>query len=375
METKSFDVVIIGAGPSGLLAAIMASKNRHVLLVEQGGKSFELGKRILVSGNGRANFFNEELLNKDCYSKYPLNEIKDFVWSDITPVDFINYLEKDLGFLYKKEDNLYYPYFNRSECLQNLLVQQLKNNNITIKQGKLISIDSGNNSVVIKNNENTISKFKYNDLILAIGAKSLDRNDYNDFLLSSLNVKSYPFKPCLCPIKVKEPLPSYLNKNRLRGRLSLYHNDELIYQEDGELLFKDDGISGICVFNSTLYLNEYQRRHKTNDFTYEFQYLEAGKSISYSSYPYFLRRYLSENKNAEPGKFRFTFAELYPFSQSQISYGGILLSEINKEDFSLKDHPDIHIIGEMLDQNFICGGYNMGTALIEGYILGRRLAK
>ena len=101
--------------------------------------------------------------------------------------------------------------------------------------------------------------------------------------------------------------------------------------------------------------------------------MDEKMDCSYSAYPYFLRRYLEEHKDAKRGVFTFTFASLYSFKESQISYGGIRLSEIDMNTMEAKNHPPIYLAGEMLDQNFRCGGYNMGLAFVEGYKAGRRL--
>lgn len=332
-----------------------------------------LGKRILVSGNGRANFYNEDLLSKDAYHNSILSPVSDVVFSSghNYAEEFLSYLSEELQFPYTREGKLYYPYFNRAESLQNTLVQQLKKReNLTISHSTLVKINREESSLILLS-EKGKECVHYHDLVLALGGKSLDRQDYDDSLLSFF--KSYPFRPCLCPVKVKEKIPSYLVKNRLRGTLALKSNGKAVYSEEGELLFKEDGISGICVFDSTLYLLNERRKNKNASFVYEFTYLDDKSSVNYSSYPYFLRRYLEENKDTDKNKFTFTFDSLYSFQQSQISYGGILLSEINLDTMEAKRFPHIYLAGEMLDQNFICGGYNMGLSFIEGYKIGRRL--
>ena len=373
MEAKSYDVIVIGSGPSGLISSLLISKKKKVLLVEKGGHDFVLGKRILVSGNGRANFFNEDLLHEEEYKDSLLSPVHDIVFSEKKnyAMEFLSYLKDELSFPYAKEGKLYYPYFNRSESLQNTLVQQLKRSkNLTVLSACLKEIDEKNHTVVLLKNGKR-EEYHYKDLVLALGGRSLDREDYDSSLLSSFS--SYPFSPCLCPVRVKEKMPSYLVKNRLRGVLTLFSNGKRLYQEEGELLFKEDGISGICVFDSTVYLLNELRKNKKATFTYEFRYMDEKMDCSYSAYPYFLRRYLEEHKDAKRGVFTFTFASLYFFKESQISYGGIRLSEIDMNTMEAKNHPHIYLAGEMLDQNFHCGGYNMGLAFVEGYKAGRRL--
>lgn len=373
MEARSFDVIVVGAGPSGLISSLLIAKEKKVLLVEKGGHDFVLGKRILVSGNGRANFFNEDLLHEECYQNSLLSPVHDAVFSSSVNYaeGFLSYLSGELSFPYTKEGKLYYPYFNRSESLVNTLVQELKKSkNLTVLNSTLVKINPENSSIYLMK-DGKKEEYHYNDLVLSLGGRSLDREDYDTSLLSMFS--SYPFYPCLCPVKVKEKIPNYLVKNRLRGILRLKSKDKVLYEEEGEILFKEDGISGICVFDSTVYLLNELRRDKNSVFIYEFDYLRDHNDANYSSYPYFLRRYIEEHKEEKRGKFTFTFSSLYPFKQSQISYGGIRLSEVDLTTMQSRKFPHIYLAGEMLDQNFICGGYNMGLSFIEGYKIGRRL--
>ena len=155
MEAKSYDVIVIGSGPSGLISSLLISKKKKVLLVEKGGHDFVLGKRILVSGNGRANFFNEDLLHEEEYKDSLLSPVHDIVFSEMNnyAMEFLSYLKDELSFPYEKEGKLYYPYFNRSESLQNTLVQQLKRNkNLTVLSACLKEIDEKNHTVVLLKN-------------------------------------------------------------------------------------------------------------------------------------------------------------------------------------------------------------------------------
>ena len=115
--TKSSDVLILGGGAAGLCAAGIL-KDHAVTVMEKPSPSFRLGKRILVSGNGRANFFNSALLKASSYDSYPLSAVKDIVlegkknWAALT----LDYLVKDCGLDFREDNGLLYPFFNRSEC-------------------------------------------------------------------------------------------------------------------------------------------------------------------------------------------------------------------------------------------------------------------
>ena len=70
MNIFSTDLLIIGSGPASLMAALTSQDKREVTIVERDSKDFKLAKRILISGNGRANFFNEDLLSLNIDDEY-----------------------------------------------------------------------------------------------------------------------------------------------------------------------------------------------------------------------------------------------------------------------------------------------------------------
>lgn len=367
MKRLKTNVLIVGGGVSGIISGILCSEKKEVLLLEKPARDFKLGKRILVSGNGRANFFNEDLLTGNIEEKY------QFLLSDGIASSFLSFLKRN-GFAYEKEGKLFYPYFKRSECLHSFLLSLMKD--VKIKCALATSVDRKNKIVYAKGEEGDLA-ISYQDLILSIGGRSFDREDYSYSILDSLNVNYKPYQPMLCPVRVKEKIPSYLNKQRLRGTLSLYHQKKLLYAEEGEILFKEDGISGICVFNSTKYLlDEMEKSKEKKDYFYLFSYSEKegiDENTSLSCYPSFLVRYLKESHYQPLQKLKFTFSSLYPFRESQASYGGIELFEIDEKTLHLIKDEHIYVIGEMCDVNLPCGGYNMGVALLSGFRVGKEI--
>lgn len=357
---KSFDLIVVGSGPAGLMTAISAIRARSILLIEKDQKNFTLGKRILVSGNGRANFFNEDLLEN-----VPVGEEWSPFFAKGAGMKFLSYLTDRLGFTFRKEGKLYYPYFNRSECLHNTLTDAVaKDDRITVYKGKAVRVDG---KKLVVNSAEGIAEFEFKKLVIATGGRSYDRPDFTGDLLKSTDVLFREFKPALCPVKTVEKIPKSLIKNKLKCRLVLKENGKPIYIEEGEVLFKKDGLSGICVFNASLVIS--QRENPAAEYTFELQYdgrcsKAAMPSFLSEAYPY---------KKLREGVLTYTFSDLYSFEESQVSYGGVRAESLNCEDFSMKERRDIHIIGECLDITLPCGGYNMGIALIEGFTLGGTL--
>ena len=198
MKIRSSDVLILGAGPAGLRAGLKCLGKRKVTFLDKDG----FGKRILVSGNGRANFFNELLLKEETYASYPFQDVKDIVFSsgENKAQEFFSYLTKQLGFAYRKEGNLCYPFFNRSECLNNFLKEELNNLHAEFLKGQAKEIKK--NSLIYLDENGDENQIQFQDLVLALGGESYDRKERgNDSLLSYFQKENHRYVVILYHLK------------------------------------------------------------------------------------------------------------------------------------------------------------------------------
>ena len=164
---------------------------------------------------------------------------------------------------------------------------------------------------------------------------------------------------------------------RVKSTVSVYQNNKLIHKEDGEVLFKEHGLSGIVIFNtmsiiardpnktykicldllpdfSNEYLKNYRKSHKFSELLLAFINPKISKYLS--------ERFKSENEIFDSLKnLEFTFDKSYGFDFSQVSVGGIDVSEVD-ENLMSKREKNVYIIGELLDIDGPCGGYNLTWA-------------
>ena len=142
---------------------------------------------------------------------------------------------------------------------------------------------------------------------------------------------------------------------RAKCHATLLQNQEIIHEEDGEVIFKDNGISGIVIMNLSGY---YQHlKSKANvvvklDFSYGKDY----KSYESVIQPKILS-YLKENQ-INIHSLYIPVSGVYDYEFAQVCTGGIDLSMLN-DDLSLKNDKNIYAMGEVLDVDAICGGYNL----------------
>jgi len=370
------NVLVIGGGIASSIYAYRVKKEHpdyQVTMLEQSDKIL---KRVLVSGNGRSNFFNEQLLKNTVYQAY--NYMSFLEYFDLTSYSekLLDMLSNDLNFSYYFDsDGRAYPFSNTAESLWLVLVKGLEEVGVKIiTDTKVTGIDPETKIVSTEYSDS----FKYDTLFIGAGGSAYDRRD-NAFkkVLAPLNIEYIKQTSALCPLKVKQDLPQILNGVRLKGNLVLYKDDTPFYDELGEILFKEDGISGICVFDASLFINkESNFKIVFNPFMHDdcMTSLNGKKSLSYLEglFPSRLINYFRKSGYKEMDDddvlktLTFDIKEKYPLKNSQISLGGINPTEINS-NLSLMKYENIFVGGEIVDLHGICGGYNIGSAMLMGY--------
>ena len=141
---------------------------------------------------------------------------------------------------------------------------------------------------------------------------------------------------------------------RHKVHASLYQGKKLIHEEDGELLFKKDGLSGMVIFNMTHYINLLDNK---KDIIIHIDFAKEKNGDYDSLVSPKLANYLLNNK-LDIHDTIFTFKDFYGYEFSQVTSGGIQINQLNK-DLSSIIEDGIYFIGEVIDIDASCGGYNM----------------
>lgn len=381
-------VAIIGGGPSGILSAIMLKKNNkefEVMIIE---KEERLGKKIYVSGNGRCNLFNNSQ-GEDLYNSYRNAEMAKKVFESVDILKTLNYLGLDIKF----EGKLGYPYTESAKTVMDVFMYHLKKENIAIyTKTEFNNYFFDGNKIVI---ETSKGMFKVDKLVIACGGKSSPVHGSNGSIYHILENHGYEITslyPGLLPIKVKENV-EYLKGNKVKCLVSLNKEGKTIYQEKGEVLFKEDGLSGIAIMNCSSIIarndvkGEYDISLDLFPHLSEDELAELWIKKSENGYPYLdgsiltpIARYIEAytltkgKKNIEETKrvakyaknLVFSYDSLYSFKSSQVTVGGVNIKQI-KDNFESLIENNVYILGETLDNDGLCGGFNLmwcfGTSL------------
>ena len=346
-------VVIIGSGCSGLAAcySLSKSKNNKITLITADDS---LGKKYLVTGNGRCNIGNINAFNKN-YNCYISNN--NFIPSFFNEEDqnnYYSYLKEACIDLFCDDENRLYPFSFTSSNVKKQLTDIVINKIDYILNKKVIKIDSNKKYIFLDDN----TTINYDYLVIACGG--LSSYNFNN-LFENLNIKSHPFIPALTSIIPNFTWPKRIIGQKVKGLLKIKVNGKE-YQESGEFLFKEKELSGIMIFNSSLLIKENQEIEIN---------LAKYKSFSanYNNYLSYLPLKVAEEADELPlknGILRFKAKVATNSKNSQVLKGGIDLSEIKLTNMSLINNKNIFIIGEALDFTGLCGGYNIMAAIIEG---------
>ena len=363
-------ILIVGAGVSGVAAAINIKRkypNDEVVIIEHNEKPL---RKILATGNGRCNLGNKKL----DISKYNHPDLmKSYSYKE-----YIEYIES-YGFKTKELGDLVYPYSESAQTVRNRLLKELGRLNVDIhNEEDFIDYQITKTGVSVKTNKN---EYLVDKLILATGGKSTKSLGNDGSIFDVLNRHHYnivPLRPGLVPIKTKENT-KLVDGVRTKARVLLLENGKNVFEEDGEVLFKKDGLSGIVIFNASNHIKNKSHKYEIvlnliPDFNRELhknnqQFLDKHEFLEYYFAPKFAQ-YLdsiisSKNYINELQNLTFNFKDFYDFENSQITIGGIQIDDV-KPNFESKKEPNVYFLGELLDMHGPCGGYNLTWAFICG---------
>lgn len=393
--------VVIGGGISGVIASIYASKNNEVTILERNSC---LLKKLLLTGNGRCNYFN----SNQSINNYN-SENKDLLKKIITEKNIekaINFYN-NIGIIPKIKDGYYYPYSNKAESMKEALLKEIELNNIKVITDYLVE------DIEIKNNKFIINKeLEFDKVILSTGSKAASKTGSDGIgykLLNKLNLNIVKPLPALVQLKGNEKYFKEWNGIRSYAKVSLYENDKLIKEEVGELQLTNYGLSGICIFNLSGRLSKGLDKNNKEEIKINFlpfvsdieqfminrnkllknrNILELLEGIlNYKLIKIILKKSnISEiktfdelNKNELEKlynnliNFSVDIVSTNDFDSAQVCSGGLNLNEINTSTMETKKIKNLYVIGELLDIDGLCGGYNITASTISAILAGENI--
>lgn len=411
------NIGIVGGGASGMFLASMLkkSKNVNVVLIERNSK---LGKKLLLTGNGKCNFTNDSfdkvnnIYNNDfaynIYNRHDKNELLSFM-NDIGIVPKIE-IHRNIKY--------YYPNSNKSTSVYYALLDRIIANEVEILYDTLVKdIKKCDEGFIVSTNNGDL---KFDNIVIATGGSTYkntgsDGNFYK--VLDKLGHKIIKPLSALCGFTYEDKDLLFLKGVRVDASVKalVYNNDDIEKEttECGEIQFTQNGISGIPVMNLSRIVNrcidDGKRVDLSIDFSYVVQnnnelslinYLNKRKDkLYYKEAKDFLCGFIpdeiayiiikrcgiraklalelndNELKNIarEFTNFKISNIKIPSNDSAQITIGGVDTKEIDNQSLESKIINNMYIIGEALDIDGKCGGYNLQFAYSSAAVVANKL--
>lgn len=410
-----YDVIVIGGGPSGLMAAIAAGeKGANVLLIDKGEK---LGRKLAISGGGRCNVTN----------RLPIDEIIKHIpgngrflysaFSIFNNEDIIHFFE-GMGIALKEEDHgRMFPVSNKAQSVVDALLQQLEKLNVRVfKNSPVADVlyeDGQVSGVILKDGQTFTAK----SIVIAVGGKSVPHTGSTGDGYAWAEKAGHTITelyPTEVPVTSSEP---FIMSKTLQG-LSLRDIELSVLNPKGkplishrmDMIFTHFGISGPAVLRCSQFVVKAMKKWNLSEVTMNLDALpdrkdeelhqeiiklvkaEPKKSIKNTLKGLLPERYLLfllEQSEIDPSsqggtisnerirsfavsckKFQFKVNGTQPLEKAFVTGGGVSVKEIDPKTMGSKLMPGLYFCGEILDIHGYTGGYNITSALVTGRLAG-----
>lgn len=405
-------VVVIGAGPAGIMAAITAAKKHSVILVE---KNEKIGKKLFITGKGRCNITNAKNIN-DFFDCIPGNP--SFLYSALysfTNEDTMSFIS-GLGVKLKIErGERVFPESDKSSDIINALHSEL------IKRGVTLRLNSSVKKVAAK--ENTITHIELEDnstingdfFIFCTGGLSYPRTGSTGDGLNFARKLGHNIiepKPSLVPIVIDNEWVKELQGLSLKNvelKIINNKNNKVMYKDFGEMLFTHFGISGPLVLSASSVIHKNLNLTVSINLKPALSYEELDKRIQKDFSLYANKSFKNALNDLFPSKlinvvvklsgidenkkvnlitreerkalifliqnFTMKVSGLRPIEEAIVTAGGVDTKQIDPSTMQSKLLNNMYFAGEVIDVDAYTGGYNIQIALSTGYLAGNRVGE
>jgi predicted Rossmann fold flavoprotein len=408
-KKEYFNTVVIGGGAAGMMAAIAASQNgARVALIE---KNSSLGKKLLLTGNGRCNITQAEYDNRIFAERIGKNG--KFLFSSLAvfgPKETVSFFQ-DMGLQLKTEESgRVFPVSGKAQDVLAILIQALRKNGVEIMLNQnVLGIKTRDGKVACV--ELSDKKIYADSFILSVGGKAYPTTGSTGSGYSWLRHIGHnivPPAPALVPIKIRESWIKNMRGLSLKNiTLNLIQDNRKIRAGSGELLFTHFGLSGPVILNASKYIGksiengepflELDLLPALSLFQLEEKLKQAfesygNKNLKTHLLAYFPKKLvlqLMELCQIETGRkacslskserinlarllkgLRVAVDSLLDFNHAMITSGGASLKEIDPKTMRSKIAGNLFLAGEILDLDGPTGGYNLQIAWTTGYTAG-----
>ncbi len=405
---KRYDLLVIGAGASGMMAAIIAAREgKKVAIIE---KLDKVGKKLLATGNGKCNYTNQ-VMHAECF--YGDKAFVEQVLASFTVEDCLAFFHS-IGIYPKQKNGYYYPNSEQAVSVTNALLYELERLGVKVYYETIVqNIIPSQEEVFIDTNKST---FVAAHVIVATGLLASPKlgSDGSMFdVIKALGHRFKPVLPVLCGFYCKGMKFKQVSGVRAHGTVEAYIDGTRFASDTGEIQFTDYGLSGIPVFQISHFLSKglYEKKKveikinllpdfKLDRLVEELQYRrKIGQTLLVNTLLNGLINqkladmildktdlkqdtYIASLSDKQLIKIAKCLQEICvtvtnyrDFEFAQVCTGGIPTCDVDAMTLESKLAPHVHFTGEILDVDGICGGYNLHFAWATGYMASKAICQ
>ncbi len=394
--SKLYHTAIIGGGAAGLMTAVELLlcdnklNGKDIIIIE---KNDRVGKKLIATGNGQGNLTNANFGEEFYYGE------KEFIASFIEKakkIDIKDYLD-NLGIpLYEGVDGKIYPLSRQASSVLDIIRANLLANGVTEKVSSQVkSIKKQGETYQI---ETINEQIKAKTVVVAVGGASAkqfgtDGSAYK--LLTAFGHKCSEIYPSLVQLKTNLDNIRGLKGLKEIAKVTAIYKDKPIKSAVGDLLFTEFGVSGSAIFNISSSIVDKDKVKLKIEFVpsldqqeienilkkrQKLEYLSKGEPFVGIINKRVGMAVAKSAKSLLPNDLAYALKNFYlsvtgnlGFNYSQVTKGGILTGDIDKETMESKLSKGLYAVGEVLDIDGDCGGYNLTFAFVSGIIAGRAI--
>ena len=377
---KNYDVIIIGCGASGLMAAAqLFRRKKSVLILDMGNTP---ARKVAISGGGKCNFTNTNTDFKHYFGKNPRFVMSALAqWGAYNTLDWakshkIKFIEREPGRYFCKDD---------ARDILDALLNDIGSTEIKYSTN-VISANKQNDKFIIHTNS---GDFMANSIIVATGGVSypnLSVSNIGHVIAKQFGHKIEPIRPALCAMKTKV-FSSELAGISLPAGIMIGKN-----KLSGDLLFTHFGIGGPVVYRATLFGTQKIIINFAPDIDI-FEFLKTAKTtngkktvantlaeILPNKLAHFFcgdTRHIADFRDSElrqiaerTNKFEITDATAIGFQSAEVTMGGISTDKISSKTMESEICNGLYFAGEVMDITGDLGGFNLQWAFSSGFVAG-----
>lgn len=399
-----FDLIIIGAGPAGLIAAQEAAGLGLNVLVLDGNK--QPGKKLLMAGGGRCNVTNAKVSETDFQSGSP--RIVRHVLKHMTPSEVELFFMKWGKGLKLEDDGKYFSKTDSAADIVSALLKSVEAAGAKIRFGHLVNEVSCEGPAIKVSGERFA--FCSRALLIATGGLSYPSTGSTGFGFKAARVfghKPAPTRPALVPLTSTDKQMAELSGLAVPCRLTLWSGDKKVLEREGDFLVTHRGFSGPAVLDvSGPWLKLPGDKKITANFCPDYSADKIEKVLTDVSskagaltrlaeiIPRRLAAFLIETAGADPSlpspqmtrevrkklvqsltAFELPVTGALGFEKAEITSGGVDLNELTGPDLQSQKQPGLFFAGEVLDVDGRVGGFNLQWAWASGVAAARGVNK